>query len=94
MHNQAMHLLADVVRLKGLVGIGLLDDPGEPRCFPRLGRIKETTRGMPLQINCSKAELLAGLESSSLPRNVMYWVDSGVDSVDEANRIMEMVRSY
>ena len=94
MHNQAMHLLPAVMNLKGLVGIALLDDPGEPRCFPRLRQIKETTRDMPLQINCSKAELLAGLKAGTLDRNVMYWVDSGIDSVEEANRIMEMVRSY
>ena len=60
----------------------------------RLRQIKETTRDMPLQINCSKAELLAGLKAGTLDRNVMYWVDSGIDSVEEANRIMEMVRCY
>jgi len=94
MHNQALHLLADAVTLKGVVGIGLLDDPTEPRCFPRLREIQKISKGMPLQINCTKDEFLAGLSDKNLPGNVMYWVDSGVGSVEEANRIMEMVHSY
>jgi hypothetical protein len=94
MHNQGLHLLPDVLRLKNLVGIGILDDPTEPRCFPRLREIQEMTRGMPLQINCTRRELEDGLRDRSLPRNVMYWVDRGVRSVEEANRLVERVKAY
>jgi hypothetical protein len=94
MHNQAMHLLPDVVKLKGLLGIGLLDDPTEPRCFPRLREIQRITKDMPLQINCTKDEFCEGIKNKSLPKNIMYWVDSGVESVEEANRIMEMLYEY
>ncbi len=94
MHNQGLHLLDDVLTLRGLVGIGILDDATEPRCFPRLKEIQITTKNMPLQINCSKNELLDGIKARTLPRNVMYWVDRGVASVEEANRIMLMVKNY
>lgn len=94
MHNQGLHLLEDVMRLKNLVGIGILDDPTEPRCFPRLRKIQETTGGMPLQINCTRQELEKGLQEGSLPRNVMYWVDKGVRTVEEANLIMKRVLEY
>lgn len=94
MHNQAIHLLPEVMRLRHLVGIGILDDPAEPRCFPRIRRIQELTRGMPLQINCTRDELEKGIREKSLPRNVMYWVDQGVHSVEEANHLMQMVLEY
>ena len=94
MHNQGLHLIEDVLTLKGLVGIGLIDDPTEPRCFPRLQQIQAAAKGMPLQINCSCEELLEGIRAKRLPRNVMYWVDSGVPSLERADRIMEMVRNY
>jgi hypothetical protein len=94
MHNQGLHLLEEVMRLEHLVGIGILDDPTEPRCFPRLRKIQEITKGMPLQINCSRQELESGIREKSLPRNVMYWVDRGVRSADEANRIMKLVLDY
>lgn len=49
---------------------------------------------MPLQINCTRHELEKGLEESSLPRNVMYWVDKGIRTVEEANLLMERVKAY
>jgi hypothetical protein len=94
LHNQALHLLPEVIRLRHLVGIGILDDPTEPRCFPRLRKIQEITREMPLQINCTRDELELGIREKSLPRNVMYWVDQGVRSVEDANRLMQMVLEY
>ncbi len=94
MHSAHLHLLEEVASIRGLIGIGILDDPNHERCFGRLDRIREVVGGIPLQVNCTKGELLAGLEDGTLPRGVMYWVDSGVQSVAEANRIMEKVRAY
>ena len=94
MHNSHLHLLEEVVTLKGLVGIGILDDPKQIPCFERLARIQQVTGDIPLQINCRKESFLAGLDQGTLPRNVMYWIDSGVESVEEANAIMERVRQY
>lgn len=94
MHNSDLHLLEEVVTLKNLLGIGILDDPKEPRCFPRLKEIQRITKDIPLQINCSKEELVNGISNKTLPRNVMYWVDSNVKSVKEANKIMELIYEY
>ena len=52
------------------------------------------TGGIPLQISCRKQAFLTSLEQGALPRNVMYWIDSGVGSVEEANAIMEKVHRY
>ena len=93
MHNTHLHLLEDVVTLRGLVGIGILDDPRQPTTFGQLQRIRQVTGSIPLQVNCRKEEFLTALEDGSLPRGVMYWIDSGVQSVEEANRIMERVRA-
>lgn len=94
MHNSHLHLLEEVVKIKNLVGIGILDDPKERESFYRLKDIIEITKTIPLQINCTKEELLNSMKDNYLPRNVMYWVNDGVRSVEEGNRIMEMVYSY
>lgn len=94
MHNSHLHLLDEIVGLDGLVGIGILDDPRQELCFERLSRIQEVTHDIPLQIWCTKDQLLRGIAARTLPRNVMYWVTSGVATVEEGNRIMEMVRDY
>jgi hypothetical protein len=94
MHNSHLHLLEEAVSIKGLVGIGILDDPKQVPCFGRLAAIQKVTGDIPLQINCRKGPFLELLEQGTLPRNVMYWIDSGVESVDEANEIMERVYEY
>ena len=94
MHNSHLHLLEEVATIRGLVGIGILDDPRQVPSFQRLAEIQRVTGDIPLQINCSREQLLAGIDSRTLPRNVMYWVDSGVDGVAEANAIMDRVRNY
>jgi len=94
MHNSHLHLLEEVVTVKNLLGIGILDDPKESKCFPKLREIQKITKNIPLQINCNKKEFLENMKNNKLPRNIMYWIDSGVKSVEEANKIMEMVYDY
>lgn len=93
LHSGALHLLPEVTKLKRLVGIGIVDDPGQPRGFDQLPKIQEVTKDIPLMIECRKEELLEGIEDRTLPGGVMYWV-YGASSVEEANRIMERVRDY
>jgi hypothetical protein len=76
------------------VGIGILDDPRQDRCFDRLEEIQSLTGDLPLQISCNKDEFLTALKDGTLPRNIMYWIDGGVESVEEGNRIMELVYEY
>jgi hypothetical protein len=94
MHNSHLHLLEEVVTVRDLAGIGIMDDPKQVPSFDRLASIQEVTGDIPLQINCRKEPFLAALEDGTLPRNVMYWIDSGVGSVEEANAIMDRVRDF
>jgi hypothetical protein len=94
MHNSHLHLLEEVADINGLLGIGILDDPRQESCFGQLAKIQEKTKDMPLQISCGKEEFLLSLENGTLPRNVMYWIESGVKTVIEGNEIMEKVYNY
>jgi hypothetical protein len=94
MHNSHLHLLEEAATLKNLLGIGILDDPMVERCFKRLREIQSKANGIPLQINCEKKEFLQALNEGNLCRNVMYWIDSGVSSIEEANKIVEIVYDY
>lgn len=94
MHNSHLHLLEEVIKIKNLAGIGILDDPGQIKCFKRLKDIQKITKYIPLQICCSKEDFTNALKDKSLPCNVMYWINSGVASIEEANKIMEMVYNY
>lgn len=94
MHNSHLHLLEEVMKIKNLVGIGILDDPKQIKCFTRLKDIQKITNDIPLQICCDKKEFICALKNKSLPHNVMYWINSGVESVEEANKIMDLVYGY
>jgi hypothetical protein len=94
MHNSHLHLLEEIADIRELVGIGILDDPGQEKCFNRMEEIQGITRDLPLQISCNKEEFLSALEEGTLPRNVMYWIDEGVETVEEGNAIMELVYEY
>lgn len=92
-HSNGISLLPELVKLKGLMGIGVYDDPGQLRGFERLREIRSITKDIPLQINCSSEELEKGIRDGTLPGGIMYWV-KGVDSVEYANELMDRVRSY
>jgi hypothetical protein len=102
-HSNASHLLPDLAGLRGLAGIWLVDE--EPRPFPRLERIKEVTRSVPLVTECMLDEFTSSMERGTLPTGVFYIIRShkggrstlqspALDTVDEANRLMERIRSY
>jgi hypothetical protein len=94
MHNSHLHLLEEVVSLKDLTGIGILNDPKQEKCFVRLKDIQGVTRSIPLQISCEKGEFVKEIEEGSLCRNVIYWIESGVLSIEEANKLMGKVYNY
>jgi hypothetical protein len=94
LHSADARLLPQIVKLKNILGIGLIDDPNAPRGFDLLPQVRQITGDIPLQIDCSGAELARGLAKGALPGGVMYMVKSGVDTVAQANRLMEKVRAY
>ena len=93
-HSSALRLLPEIVKLNGIAGIGIYDDPNAPRGFDELARIRRMTGDIPLQIDCRGDEFSRGLSDGSLPGGVMYMVKSGVKTVAEANRLMEAVHSF
>ena len=73
MHNSHLHLLEEVATVKGLVGIGILDDPKQVPCFERLSAIQQVTGDIPLQISCRKEPFLVapGAGHAAAQRHVL-----------------------
>ncbi len=93
-HSTAIRLLPEVVKLNGIVGIGILDDINASRGFDHLPEIRRVTGDIPLQIDCRAEELEQGLAKHNLPGGVMYMAKQGVETVLQANRLMEKIRAY
>lgn len=102
-HGNAHHLLRTLRGLRGLRGLWIVDE--EPHPFPRLAEIRRAAGGVPLVTECLRDEFLAAMDSETLPGGVFYMVrghkegmstllSPAVETPDEANRIMEKVRSY
>jgi hypothetical protein len=93
-HSHALHNLGEIVKLDKLTGIGVADDPNVPGGFEELENIRAITVDIPLQIDCSAHQLQKGMQDRTLPGNVMYMVKQGIETVDQANRLMDEVRAY
>lgn len=94
LHSTDIRLLPEIVKLSGIVGIGIYDDPNAPRGFDLLTQIRQVTGDIPLQIDCRVEELEQGLVKRDLPGSVMYMVKHGEGTVAQVNRLMEKVRAY
>lgn len=93
-HSNDVRLLPEIVKLVGILGIGIYDDPGAPRGFERLAQIRQVTGDIPLQIDCRVEELEQGLAKGDLPGSVMYIAKNGEGTIAQVNRLMEKVRAY
>jgi len=102
-HANGRRLLPLLATLRGLAGIWIVDE--EPHPFAELSRLKRLTGKIPLVTECTLGEIERGMDEGSLPGGVLYIVrghvegrstlqSAAVRSVDEANRIMERIRSY
>lgn len=49
-------------------------------------------KDIPIALSCTRQEFLEALERRDLPGNAMYGL--GVDSLEEAQRLMERVEAY
>ena len=94
LHGHALHLLPEIVKLDRLVGIGIVDDPNVPGCFEQLKHIRQVSGEIPLQIDCSASQLEKAMLNQTLPGNIMFMIREGIESVDQANRLMDRVRIY
>jgi hypothetical protein len=94
MHSFSLHLIPEIMRLKGVVGLEIFDDPNQKRGFPALRDIRRLTGELPIQVDCTKNELETAMYDHTLPGGVMYIVKDGVQTVKEANLLMKKVRDY
>ncbi len=93
-HSLGHHLIPGAGKVRGLTQLKLADDPHCDRGFEKLDWARAHTGDTPLTVRCTLEEFERGLRSGSLPGGVAYTVQGAVDSVDEANRLMDRVRSY
>ena len=94
LHSSALHLLPELVKLDGLLGIGVQDDPNSPRGFVHLAQIRRMVGDLPLQIDCTRDDLASGMAGRSLPGGVMYMVRQGIGTVAEANDLAVRACDY
>jgi hypothetical protein len=97
-HCNRTDLAAEVAKLPGLILFQYGSDSRDPvSAFDRLPEMRQAVGDIPIQIGCSLNEFTAGLNKHSLLPNVWYGVargDSAALTPDEANHLMENVRTY
>ena len=94
-HCNRADLAAEVARLPGLSLLQYGGDTRDP--LPEVEQLPEMRRAageVPIMVACDLKRFLDGLSGRSLMPNVWYNVSGGPIPVDEANRIMDTVRSY
>ena len=93
-HSSGLHIIPDLVTLRGLKGLGVWEDPPPNPCpFERLAEIRGATGDLPLLIRCRLEEFVGGLNDGSLPGGICYEVLT-LPSIREANELMEQVYAY
>jgi hypothetical protein len=93
LHGNGRHLFPVLAQLKGLVVVRVNDDGSAVRAIDDLHRLKRTAGDMVLAVACDVREFRRMLASHSLPGGVHYDVGE-LETIDEANRLMESVRAY
>ena len=93
LHSNGRHLLRAVSQLRGLKAIYLLDEKDNPPAFDLLSELKEQAGDVPLVVSVDGHTFEKQLTKHTLPGGVLYVVRSQ-KSVDEVNRLMELVRNY
>jgi hypothetical protein len=91
-HENSRHVIEEVVEIPGWRSVWFSDGTGWPRAFDIRHELRQRMREVPMAMCCGKEELLQGLAERSLPGNTSYGAWAG--SLDEANRIMDLVREY
>lgn len=91
LHSNGRHLLEHVSKLRGLICVYLIDEEWSPRAYDELELRAKQAGDVPLIVDCHADEFERDLDSGRLRGNVLYSV-LGLQTADEANRLMEKVR--
>jgi len=92
-HGNGRHLLDELAKLKGCVVALIGDDGSDIAAMDDLEEIKRRTGSITPVVSCGRRQFVRKLQEKSLVGGIYYEV-GGVDSIGEANRLMELVRSY
>lgn len=92
-HENSRHVIEEITEIPGWSTVGFTDGPGWPRSFDIRWELRRRMKDIPIEIRCDKEEFLAALNNRDLPGNTQYFF-FGVDSLEEAKRIMDKVRAY
>jgi hypothetical protein len=93
LHGNGRHLLVEMARLKGCVAASIANDGSKVRAMDDLENIKRQAGAITPFVSCEADEFVRRLQERSLVGGV-YYVVSPVPSVEDANRLMELVRGY
>lgn len=91
-HENSHQVIEEVVEIPGWRQVQFSDGPGYARSFEIRWELRRRMRDIPIVLLCSRDEFLRAFEKKDLPANTQYRF--GVDSVSEAERIMDKVRAY
>lgn len=94
MHSSALRLVKEVANTRYISCISISDDINAPRGFDQIEEIAKNAGSIPLNIFCTKDELVDGIEKKTLKKNVYYWVTKGVATIKEANELVEFAKAY
>jgi hypothetical protein len=93
LHGNGRHLLPHLARLNGCVVCSIGNDGSELEAMDALESIKRQAGPVTPAVYCAKADFTRGLQERSLIGGTYYEVGP-LETIDEANRLMEAVRRY
>lgn len=93
LHGNGRHLLTAVGTVPGLRAVFLGDDRGWPAAVDVLPELQQQSGDLPLVVQVRWDTFREKLARHQLPGGVLYHV-TDAPSVDEANRLMDAVRTY
>jgi len=92
-HGNGRHLLGELAKLKGCVVASIGDDGNDIAAIDDLVEIKRRIGSITPVVSCGRHQFVRKLQERSLIGGIYYTV-RGLDTIEEANRLMESVRSY
>jgi hypothetical protein len=92
-HGNGRYLLPQLAKLKGCVVSAICDDGSDVPAMDELEKIKRQAGPVTPVVNCPASRFVKQLREKSLTGGV-YYVVGQVESIEDANRLMESVRNY
>lgn len=92
-HGNGRHLLEELAKLKGCVVASIGNDGSDVAAIDNLEEVKRRTGLITPVLSCDRCQFARKLQERSLIGGI-YYVVRGLESIEEANRLMNLVRRY